>query len=115
MRFWPFRRKKPVFVDDWATSADWNVGDLAVCIADLWSFLHPDNPRVGDVLRVNVVRVGHSPHMIRFIGLGFEGKTAEIVWSNRGFRKAVIAHERATKSVEEMIRDAEKMPVPQEV
>lgn len=115
MSIWPFRRRKPALKDDLSLSADWKVGDLAVCIADHWRMEWPDNPRVNDVLRVSSVDIAPNfDGAYRFIGLGFIGKHPAKRWSNTCFRKAQIAHEPATMSLADMIRRHSKTPQPQE-
>lgn len=105
---WPFRRRKPgprVIIEDWSVVADWRVGDLAVCIQDDWPIPFSCNPRKDEVLRVAKVAPAMSyDHSTRFIGLGFESKPPDHLWSNNAFRKAHLAHEPASESLYEMIR-----------
>ena len=120
MRFWPFGRRKPVqppLPDGRQLSEDWKAGDLAICAIGPyggWPAQNPFDPKDGDVLRVTRVRdeIGFNGfYQYRGIFLGFEGKPQDHAWDNRNFRKADVRHEPATKTVEEMIRDAEQMPV----
>lgn len=93
-------RLPPGPIPDWVTAPlmptdlrgwneDWRVGDLAQCVVKGgWAEPLPDDPKFGDILRVN--------HMIEGVdltgtsvvsALGFEGKPGRTFWACRAFRK----------------------------
>ena len=109
---WPFRKRRPAVRDCRILSEDWQIGDLAECIAD--GFVDSDeiDPKKGDVLRVSDVCEGINPkYNVRFIGLRFESKPQHRGWDNRGFRKIRPEQKAADQSWSEWLRDALTKPV----
>lgn len=110
---WPFHRRKAAPpAEDNRTSADWRVGDLAVCIRDSWVLHASFNPKKDEVLRVNAVVRGPATDGSIIIGLGFEGKPSGVWWHNIYFRKAQISHEPADARFTELIKRWTKAPEP---
>lgn len=115
---WPFKRKprpgpkRPPPTEDWSKSADWRVGDLAVCISDQWPILAEFNPKKDDVLRVSRVAPTISwDGSVHFIGLGFEGKPSGCLWGNVCFRKAQQDREPAETRFARLIKRPVGKPV----
>ena len=97
----------------------WRVGELAVCITDVWYDgrtldRSADVPRIGQVLRVSLV--GESvAHGHRYTMLAFEGRFAGSCFAATGFRKPVTDETGVDATVEAMIRRAGHAPVRESV
>lgn len=61
---------------------DWQVGDLAECLAEGWQDVWPYNPMRGDILRVSKLGLFDSE-----LALGFYGKPQRHGWQACAFRK----------------------------
>lgn len=66
---------------------DWQVGDLAECIAASWAPSRVDGPKAGDRLRVSALIEGMCNDGVLRSCLGFEGKPPRAAWACQGFRK----------------------------
>jgi hypothetical protein len=74
--------------DERGWAEDWQVGDVAECIADDWHVESTFNPKRGDVLTVSGLIEGVTADGLTiFSALAFEGKPPGNWWDNRNFRK----------------------------
>lgn len=111
---------KGVPVPDWPPSApppqdkrgwneDWQVGDLAECVLpvdQVWPDDFAENPKRGDVLRVNALVEGLDTLGEALVsGLGFEGKPARHFWAASAFRKLRPAIEAADTEFTAQLRE----------
>jgi hypothetical protein len=109
-----FGRKAPptqqAIVDRREMNEDWQIGDLAECIADSWHIPDQCSPRVGDILRVSGVIDGTVMLTnVLVIALRFEGKPANMGWICTGFRKLRPLHEPCEADFKALIKQPRKV------
>lgn len=78
---------------------DIQAGDVVVCADDDWFDPIPQDPRRGDVLRVECVEWGEFDCGGEGVALGFVGKPTHITWAAFRFRKVKPATEDFTTQI----------------
>ena len=74
--------------DERGWNEDWQVGDIAECVADDWLEWQEFNPKKGDILTVSSLYEGPTLNgEILFSYLFFEGKPNDAGWHCISFRK----------------------------
>jgi hypothetical protein len=95
VKFWPFNsRQAPVSPagekprDERGWNEDWQVGDLAECVADDLAIQLCYNPKKGDVLTVSQLTEGPNVSGLSLTSaLCFEGRPQRYSWHCLHFRK----------------------------
>ncbi len=100
-----FGRKPKPPVDRRGWSEDWQVGDVALCISDMWHLQFADDPKRGDVLRVcGLVEGLNTTGKAIISALQFEGKPANHAWAEKMFQKIRPAEQCFTEAMRNLLR-----------